>query len=102
MKKVAKKFGKHKFFIVSLQWISRKGHACYGDVRDGREMVARRIRQTVHYELRPARKYKTDNGCKFSTVGSTLPAAPPFRSAKSRHFSITERENVCRHRMPGE
>ena len=84
---------------VKLEWGSSDDKR---DVRDGREMVARRIRQTVHYELRPARKYKTDNGCKFSTVGSTLPAAPPFRSAKSRHFSITERENVCRHRMPGE
>ena len=28
----------------------------------------------------------------FSMVGSSLPAAPPVRSAKTRHFSIAERE----------
>ena len=29
---------------------------------------------------------------KLSMVGSSLPATPPVRSAKSRHFSIAERE----------
>ena len=42
IEKKAKKFGKHRFFIVSLQRISGKDLAWYTDVRDGREMVASR------------------------------------------------------------